>query len=315
MTVENVHDAWKKEKVDRFKSVVEFRELVQQVCQHLPGRWRYDKASNERSDRWVRLLGAVEGLALLFRCDFYSNTRGKGRVAISGDYPPDAYRQGLLRDAPKAITVALSRGPEKIAAEVQRRVLPDYLDRFEKVKNQVDAQHKLAETNRAAARHIAKALHDDFRDSGSSSDSYHQFSATGWESRGFTNRIVIESWPHSNEDGTTTIKCNFTVDDISVEDALLLADRYRVEGYVEPPMPVCGGCGKEMGRRDTWCRACDWEPPEPETCDDCGLPVEKCDCDTAPCQVCGESGGHDPDCAAAEGAAEMESGYELEVES
>jgi hypothetical protein len=93
---------------------------------------------------------------------------GPGRIEIRGEWPrSDEFRcveyAPYYTDVPK-ITVALSRGPESIAGDIERRFLPEYLPAFEKQREALEAgdtreHHQDAVTRRLAAIIGAERLH------------------------------------------------------------------------------------------------------------------------------------------------------------
>ena len=226
-----------RERREEFARTVEFREIVRKVADHLPGKWRYDTESNKTRYRAVNLLGPIEGMGLHFSMNYDS----KGKVAICGNYPSGWYRDHTVDRS--SIGVSLSRGVETIAAAVQRRLLPGYLVEFERLANAAEERKRIEDANEAAGKRIADALYSNHNRGHCRRDS--AWSSTGYRTQGFTHRLVIESGAsyynsdHEKRD-QVEVGCCLTVDDLTVEEALALADQFRVEGYVPPePERVC----------------------------------------------------------------------------
>jgi hypothetical protein len=93
------------------------RSIAEAVATVLGGPWALDSLGEQSRDRG-RLL-APGGVELLFRID----GRHAHLVQISGGYPPDPF----YRSQDHQIRVAHARGAAIIAAQIVRRLLPDYL--------------------------------------------------------------------------------------------------------------------------------------------------------------------------------------------
>ena len=116
------------------------RELAE-VLKYLPG-WKLDPSY--RHHTWCSGLidGAGHGL-------HFNAVRTKGRLYIGGRFK-DEYRP----DRCEHITVARNRPPEKIAADIQRRLLPWYLEAYAEQEERI----KSAEINRNRRARVEKEL-------------------------------------------------------------------------------------------------------------------------------------------------------------
>ena len=92
------------------------RELAE-VLKFLPG-WKLDPAYRDHT--WCSAITDGTGRGINFNA-----VRTKGRLYVGGRFK-DHYRP----DRCEHITVARNRPPEKIAADIQRRFLPWYLDAY-----------------------------------------------------------------------------------------------------------------------------------------------------------------------------------------
>ncbi len=76
-------------------------------------------------DVWAKL-ARIDGAELCFRYDM----RAK-RVEVSGKYPMHNSNILPYRDRPDGISVSVTRDPAKVAADIIRRFLPVYLEKYE----------------------------------------------------------------------------------------------------------------------------------------------------------------------------------------
>ena len=99
--------------------------LAQAVAVSLGPEWTYNHAE--------RTITRADGAG------FYLSVRADKRVHLGGDRPAGT-SYGSVGNPPKGITVAMSRGPQAIAREIERRLLPEYLRWY------AQAVRRLAET-------------------------------------------------------------------------------------------------------------------------------------------------------------------------
>lgn len=91
---------------------------------------------------WRALLSGPGGAELNFRGE---QVAGNIRVTVSGMLPTE-YTRRYHRSRNHSITVSLGRDPKQVAAAIQAKLLPDYLDDLAKateklVKDRADAAH------------------------------------------------------------------------------------------------------------------------------------------------------------------------------
>jgi len=81
----------------------------------------------------------------------------EGRVEIAGVFPRTKDGQAIYGEPPPKITCSIARGAKTIAAEIARRLLPEYLARFDHLKAIVTKQNENAdEADVIAARLVAQ---------------------------------------------------------------------------------------------------------------------------------------------------------------
>lgn len=98
---------------------------IEQVALYLGAPWKLNRLEESSDWRWEIIDGSGRGF-------FIRLDNQKKQFRISGQYPrpiTSAYRQGQ-----KTIGVGLTRPPKDIAADITRRLLPDYLKAFEGAK-------------------------------------------------------------------------------------------------------------------------------------------------------------------------------------
>ena len=105
--------------------------------------WQMRRDTDGSDSSWRQNIEGPDQAAI-----FVSNTwAGKGRLSLSGNFPHDVHF-GYQETRP-SITVSESATPQRIAKEIQRRLLPDYLPLL--VKKLADKNaHDNFETNKMA---------------------------------------------------------------------------------------------------------------------------------------------------------------------
>lgn len=85
-------------------------------------------------------------------------TQAKGRLYLSGMWPTDSDRQQHRPDKCQHITVARSRPPEKIAAEIERRFLPWYLAAYAEQLKRAEAHNASRDRQQELTAELAALL-------------------------------------------------------------------------------------------------------------------------------------------------------------
>jgi hypothetical protein len=126
--------------------------LCRDVATRLGPPWRLDTSTLGERDRPLTLRGP-DGARLLLGFDDWTRA---GRVEISGEYPDRIGRtHGVTWHE---ITVARTRGPQVIAAEIARRLLPLYLPELSKAQAIVARKAREKQTREDIAAQVAAVL-------------------------------------------------------------------------------------------------------------------------------------------------------------
>jgi len=126
-------------------------ELVA-IAAHLPGRWQLDPKYADHVWCAVLLDDAGHGL-------HFNMTAPKGRLQIRGLWPRAQQKRQQKRqhipDKCPHISVARNRPPEKIAAEISRRLLPWYLTAYADQAKRAQTADTGRKQQQEAARELA----------------------------------------------------------------------------------------------------------------------------------------------------------------
>lgn len=105
--------------------------LAEQVAEALPGTWSVRPFPEDWGRAGAHLLEERRGAILaLGESQEYSN-RNKSRLTVTTDYPRDHRNQISSAHRPK-ISVSASKTGAQIAADIERRLLPEYLPILDK---------------------------------------------------------------------------------------------------------------------------------------------------------------------------------------
>lgn len=100
--------------------------IVEQVALYLGPPWKFNRTGEPSDWRFEITDGSGRGLVFA-KC--YSS---KGKFQVGGTFPRD--RTAPYRDDHKTIGVSISRPPRDIAADVSRRLIPHYLEAYDRAK-------------------------------------------------------------------------------------------------------------------------------------------------------------------------------------
>jgi hypothetical protein len=120
------------------------------ILKHLPD-WRLDPAYGKDTWRAVLIDGTGKGIHV-------NATREKGRLCLSGIWPVDSEHQQHRPKECKRITIARDRPPEKIAADIQRRFLPWYVNAYTEQVEEVNRQNARRKQQQEVAAELAALL-------------------------------------------------------------------------------------------------------------------------------------------------------------
>lgn len=129
----------------------ELPTLAREIAAELGEGWSTSHDSEGGHVFNVRLMGP-DGACLNLTVDWNS----KGKVKIGGSYLGGAHRLWGLNHYD--IGVSANRGAAKIAAEIKRRLLPDYLVELERFKGMMVAEQASQDERRRVADLIAATL-------------------------------------------------------------------------------------------------------------------------------------------------------------
>lgn len=125
---------------------LELHDLVDQVATELGGEWTKEPPSDDHVGAY--LVGPDNARLFVRRAE-----RDRTRVAVLGRYPQTDFRAPSI-----GIKVARDRGPTVIAAEIRRRLLPDYLVNLARVVERNRERDQAAASRTHNAGELAKTL-------------------------------------------------------------------------------------------------------------------------------------------------------------
>jgi hypothetical protein len=139
----------------------ELLEFAEQVANHLPDGWRV--ADEQPGGRGVRLEGPGGARLRVAPGGYGGFDPDADRVQVDGVWPElvrDGHRHAhffIPHDGDIHITATASRGPEAVAGDVARRLLPQYLPRLREAQERKAAYLAREEARRAALEGLAEA--------------------------------------------------------------------------------------------------------------------------------------------------------------
>jgi len=129
------------------------------IAKHLPG-WRHVELEEYQTSylvpdgqEWTR-----GGMSIHLQADTYHK-----RIHISGSWPYSDHGCTTPRDVgaeSPSITVSLDKDPKKIAADIQRRFLPHYLDIYPKCVAKIEHDKAGEARQHTVAKEFAKIMGD-----------------------------------------------------------------------------------------------------------------------------------------------------------
>lgn len=139
----------------------EFYELVLDVANHLPGTWDVERYPHDWN--WGGKLTEVESGAVLHldgREDY--KTRTVPRMSARGSLPKDSKGQEVvvLRYGEKMpeITITSSKPADKIARDIESRLMPAYLPLLAQAKERIAAQDAYQDATSLICEQVAKIV-------------------------------------------------------------------------------------------------------------------------------------------------------------
>ena len=123
--------------------------IVQQVALYLGKPWKFSHLG-EPSD-WRYEITDGTGHVLNFHVNSYQH---KGKLRVSGNFPRS--RTAPYRTDYKTIGISISRPPRDIAADITRRLIPQYLAAYDRAEEAYKEQHQKAENIKLIAEAIIR---------------------------------------------------------------------------------------------------------------------------------------------------------------
>jgi hypothetical protein len=127
--------------------------LAEQVAEHLPGEWSVEPFPGDwgRKGAWLRETGGA--ILNIGESQEYSE-RNKNRLAIGTDYPKEHSERGFSTKRPK-ISVSGAKTGAQIAADIEKRLLTEYLPLLEKVLSDLTSRRQYESATSSIASQIA----------------------------------------------------------------------------------------------------------------------------------------------------------------
>lgn len=144
--------------------------LAEEVAEHLEGAWSVESfpADWGRKGAWLR--GEAGEILSIGESQEYSE-RSKNRLSIGTDYPKEHNERGFSTTRPR-ISVSDTKTGKQIAADIERRLLPEYRPLLGKVLTNLSTRKAYENTLESIATKIADLVQVK-RSSGDTSFSFY----------------------------------------------------------------------------------------------------------------------------------------------
>jgi len=162
------------------------KEDARRICEFLDG-WELDEDIDSTSYVWRGLARSAEGRQLLFRLEWNKNDR----LEISGSWGMGLYQFLPYNREKTEITVSRKKSPEKIAKEIERRLLPAYERMFAKAVRHKEANDSYEKRKKDALEAIKAAIGGDahFTSDGNKVYSYEPYNC---DAEFYTDEVKLE---------------------------------------------------------------------------------------------------------------------------
>ena len=124
----------------------EVHGLAERIAQHLPAGWSYERPDDRHLYEYGAPVQGPEGRRINIHVE------QEARLSIAGTFPED-YRHSYGVQEPR-IYASATKGPERLAAEIVRRLLPAYEKPFQRWKE----RERQGEEERRQQDHAAAVL-------------------------------------------------------------------------------------------------------------------------------------------------------------
>lgn len=127
--------------------------LAEQVAEHLAGAWSVEPFPSNwgRAGAWLR--GEAGEILSLGETQEYAK-RNKNLLDVGTDYPREHSERGFSTKRPR-ISVSASKTGKQIAADVERRLLPEYRPLLAKVLSDLSSRKSYEKATESIAAKIA----------------------------------------------------------------------------------------------------------------------------------------------------------------
>jgi hypothetical protein len=132
---------------------LDMTSLAEQIAEHLDGEWSVEPFPSDwgRKGAWLRETGG--SILNIGESQEYSE-RNKNRLSVGTDYPKEHSERGFSTKRPK-ISVSATKTGAQIAADITRRLLPEYLPLLQEAFSGIKARQRYESTTTAIASQIA----------------------------------------------------------------------------------------------------------------------------------------------------------------
>jgi hypothetical protein len=142
------------------KPEAQLGQIVRALAQLIPG-WQYQPADGDSAWRSWGQLTRADGAGIYFY-------QQRDRIEIAGDWPrSESYGifspSGYQGTRYSRITVALKRSAEAIAAEMERRFLPGYLEEYAKKVTERDEYDQKTQVQTEITKRLAAIVDAEYR--------------------------------------------------------------------------------------------------------------------------------------------------------
>lgn len=159
MNTTTTNETWEqqqaKQKQEREVNYIKTEQKITAVCNILGFQ-----LDNRETDYWNFAREIIKGdIKLFIRADSYQS---KGKFEISGSYPRDAKGQYINpyeynESRADKINVAMTKTPDQIAKDIERRLMPEYLLRLAKVQERISSNDNYHSSRQETIKEIASA--------------------------------------------------------------------------------------------------------------------------------------------------------------
>ncbi len=149
----------------------ELTSLAEEVAENLAGSWSVEPFPSDwgRRGAWIR--GTHGEILSIGETQEYAK-RNKNILDVGTDYPKEHNERGFPTKRPR-ISVSATKSGKQIAADIARRLLPEYLSILEKVMSDLSVRRTYEETTSSIASQIADLVQVPLRKRGETTISFY----------------------------------------------------------------------------------------------------------------------------------------------